>query len=418
VRPIRGRPTEDSTTDKALADIHDAAKLPVEISPDQAPALKAICIATLAALRATRGDADGQLGPRSCILSGTSEALDGGEGMYVWDQTSTATDDGVDVVEVAGVKVGRWRRLRTGVDDGDKGDITVSGDGSVWNIDANAVGTAEIADDAVTNAKMANMAQSTIKGRAAGAGTGDPTDLSVSQALTILGALAGVTLQAFTGSGTYTPTSGMKHCLVFSTGGGGGSGGAVTAATTNDCAVAAGGAAGGTCIEAFSAATIGASQTVTIGAAGSAGAAGTGGNGGNGGNTTFGSLHTATGGAGGNGSGVASVQNQDVAGSAGGVPTGGLANLTGGDGGGGSGFVGAGSDPWAAHGGNGGASFWGGGARGGTASGAGSSAVDSAAGVAGAAYGAGAGGACAVNDTTGVAGAVGAAGYCLVVEFT
>src|SRR3990172_4105049 len=31
-----------------------------------------------------------------------------------------------------------------------------------------------IADDAVTNAKLADMAQSTIKGRAAGAGTGDP----------------------------------------------------------------------------------------------------------------------------------------------------------------------------------------------------------------------------------------------------
>lgn len=37
------------------------------------------------------------------------------------------------------------------------------------------------ADGAVTNVKMANMAQSTVKGRAAGAGSGSPTDLSSSQ---------------------------------------------------------------------------------------------------------------------------------------------------------------------------------------------------------------------------------------------
>lgn len=50
-----------------------------------------------------------------------------------------------------------------------------------------AGGTAlTIANDAVTNAKAANMAQSTIKGRAAGAGTGDPTDLTAAQTLDIL----------------------------------------------------------------------------------------------------------------------------------------------------------------------------------------------------------------------------------------
>lgn len=46
--------------------------------------------------------------------------------------------------------------------------------------------TASVIDDSITNAKLANMAQSTIKGRAAGAGTGDPTDLSVSQVRTVL----------------------------------------------------------------------------------------------------------------------------------------------------------------------------------------------------------------------------------------
>lgn len=48
-----------------------------------------------------------------------------------------------------------------------------------------------IANDAVTNAKAANMADSTIKGRAAGAGTGDPTDLTAAQVKTILALSAG-----------------------------------------------------------------------------------------------------------------------------------------------------------------------------------------------------------------------------------
>ncbi len=52
---------------------------------------------------------------------------------------------------------------------------------------------ATIANDAVTNAKLANMAQATIKGRASGAGTGDPTDLSGTQATVILDTMIGDT---------------------------------------------------------------------------------------------------------------------------------------------------------------------------------------------------------------------------------
>lgn len=49
-----------------------------------------------------------------------------------------------------------------------------------------ASNTTTIANDAVTNAKAADMAEATIKGRAAGAGTGDPTDLTAAQVKTLL----------------------------------------------------------------------------------------------------------------------------------------------------------------------------------------------------------------------------------------
>lgn len=47
--------------------------------------------------------------------------------------------------------------------------------------------TTTVADDSVTNAKLANMAQATIKGRQAAAGTGDPEDLTAAQARTAIG---------------------------------------------------------------------------------------------------------------------------------------------------------------------------------------------------------------------------------------
>lgn len=46
--------------------------------------------------------------------------------------------------------------------------------------------TADLIADSVSNTYLANMDQATIKGRASGAGTGDPTDLSAAQVATII----------------------------------------------------------------------------------------------------------------------------------------------------------------------------------------------------------------------------------------
>lgn len=68
---------------------------------------------------------------------------------------------------------GTW--AAPGVADGDKGDVTVSASGATWTIDNNAV----------TNAKAADMATRRIKGRVS-SGTGDPEDLTPDDASDIL----------------------------------------------------------------------------------------------------------------------------------------------------------------------------------------------------------------------------------------
>jgi hypothetical protein len=60
------------------------------------------------------------------------------------------------------------------------------------------IATGGLANDAVTNAKLANMVEATIKGRAAGAGTGDPTDLTATQVRTLLGLTSGGSLAVIT----------------------------------------------------------------------------------------------------------------------------------------------------------------------------------------------------------------------------
>jgi hypothetical protein len=103
-------------------------------------------------------------------------------------------------------------------------------------------------------------------------------------------------VQVFNGSGTYTPTAGMKTAIVEVQGAGGGSGGAP--ATSAGQFSGSSGASSGTYAKCLlTAAQIGASQAVTIGAAGTAGAAGFS-SGGTGGTSSLGSLIACTGGPG------------------------------------------------------------------------------------------------------------------------
>jgi hypothetical protein len=145
-----------------------------------------------------------------------------------------------------------------------------------------------------------------------------------------------IVVQTFTSTGTYTPTSGMKYCTIELVGAGGGSGGCL-AANAAQVSVSSGGGGGGGARKTASAATIGASQTVTIGAAGAAGAAGFNA-GGTGGTTSVGAIVSATGGVGGGPGAPAGAANTIFvaaggAGGAGGTGTGGDINFTGGAGG-------------------------------------------------------------------------------------
>lgn len=76
-----------------------------------------------------------------------------------------------------------------GLTDGDKGDITVSASGLTWTIDANAITSAKIADDNVTDAKLRNSVARSIIGRSANS-SGDPADIQSGGNARVLGELA------------------------------------------------------------------------------------------------------------------------------------------------------------------------------------------------------------------------------------
>lgn len=122
-----------------------------------------------------------------------------GEPIYTTDTKKLYIGDGTTAGGVA---------VDTAVTDGDKGDITVSGGGTVWTIDAgavveadiatNAVTTNKIANDAVTYAKIQNVSTtSRLLGRAS-AGAGDIEEITIGSGLT----LTGTTISASGGGGS------------------------------------------------------------------------------------------------------------------------------------------------------------------------------------------------------------------------
>jgi hypothetical protein len=208
------------------------------------------------------------------------------------------------------------------------------------------------------------------------------TALRVAQAIAALSPAfaSGVNIQAFTATGTYTPTTGYKWGIAFVTGGGGGGNGASSGMNNGQ----GGGGAGGTAINVLNLTTLGA-VSATIGAGGTAGST-SGGAGGTGGSSI---LSTLTG-VGGSGGGAPT-------GGAGGTPTGGIMNIVGGQG-----MDGLPSGDQQVSGGGGG-SFWGSGAKRSTN-----------VGVTGQVYGSGASGAAGGASRLG---GVGKSGVIMIMEF-
>jgi len=105
-----------------------------------------------------------------------------------------------------------------------------------------------------------------------------------------------IRVQKFVASGTYTPHANMVCCTIEVVGGGGGGGGAL--GSSGFATGGGGGGAGGYSWTTKTRAQVGASQVVTVGAAGNAGVSNSA-NGGPGGATSVGTLCTAGGGSGG-----------------------------------------------------------------------------------------------------------------------
>lgn len=224
------------------------------------------------------------------------------------------------------------------------------------------------------------------------------------------GGFSTINVQTFTTNGTYTPTASMKYCIIEAVAGGGGAGGCAqtTGGGTNS---GGGGGSGGYARLLASAATIGASQAVVVGAAGAGGLAATGANGTSGGNTTFGSLITCGGGVFGTGGGVQGGVNTDTntPGGAGGTATGGTVNIAGQHGGCG---LANGST-------TGLSSFAVSGIGGSTPLGMGGSICppNSGAGFSGTGFGSGGGGGATWQGTSSMVGGAGGAGIVIITEF-
>jgi len=201
------------------------------------------------------------------------------------------------------------------------GDVTGSGAGSF---------AATIASNAVTYAKMQQISTGKLLG-SNNAGTANIAEVTVGSGLSLSNGTLSATAQAgglvgiqifSSGSGTYTPTSGMGHIIVEMVGGGGGGGGVSNA---NAYAIANGGNAGTYMKFMMTAAQVGASKTYTVGAAANGGSAGN--NAGTNGNNTVFADWTAAGGKAGAGMAGTTAPQVSAAPTANGASTSGTGTL-------------------------------------------------------------------------------------------
>ena len=197
-----------------------------------------------------------------------------------------------------------------------------------------------------------------------------------------------VSMQTFTSSGTYTPTVGTQYIIVHIVGGGAGG---WDAGSGNNSG--AGGGAGEYATNVFSAAAIGVSQPITIGVGGAPNTAG--------GTTSLGALLTAVG---------APATNSYLGGIGGVGGTGGGLHIQGGSGANGAfAFTTSSPSTFFMYGGNGGASYFGSGGRGGSGN------LDP--GQPGNAYGSGGGGNGYFSSAWGANAGAGKSGVIIIYEY-
>jgi hypothetical protein len=211
------------------------------------------------------------------------------------------------------------------------------------------------------------------------------------------GGFTSVQVYTTTGANTWTKPAGLKRVRVTVVGGGGAGGGSgATGGADTSCG--GGGGGGGTAIKVIAAASLGDTETATVGAGGTGVSAGTGNTGGT---SSFGAHCSATGGSGG-GSGAVGSTTYSGAGD-GGAGSGGDVNIIGS-----GGSCGVGTNTGSISG-SGGASSIGGGGRGQPA--------HSGTGIAGKAYGGGGSGSAVGSSQSANTGGAGAAGIIIVEEF-